>query len=199
MSFISTLTATMDGKEGVEKEGFEGKESGNFGNQLDVKEAKALLQCCRDHGVNFFDNGEVYAHGRAEEIMGQAIRELGWKRSDVVVSTKILRGGRGPNDKGLSRKHIVEGTKVSLKRLDMDYVDVIYAAAPTPPPPSRKPSAHEPRHRQGLGLLWGTGEWSARQITKARAVAHRLDLLGPIVERPSTAKATTMKVLVEAH
>ncbi|KAL8201734.1 hypothetical protein R6Q57_010881 [Mikania cordata] len=61
-----------------------------FGNQIDVKEAKTLLQCCRDNGVNFFDNAEVYANGRAEEIMGQAIRELGWKRSDIVVSTKIF-------------------------------------------------------------------------------------------------------------
>lgn len=98
----------------------------SFGNQLDVKEAKSILQCCRDNGVNFFDNAEVYANGRAEEIMGQAIRELGWKRSDIVVSTKIFWGGQGPNDKGLSRKHIVEGTKASLKRLDMEYVDVIY-------------------------------------------------------------------------
>ncbi|KAK4406048.1 putative voltage-gated potassium channel subunit beta [Sesamum angolense] len=95
-----------------------------FGNQLDVKEAKSILQCCRDNGVNFFDNAEVYANGRAEEIMGQAIKELGWKRSDIVVSTKIFWGGPGPNDKGLSRKHIIEGTKNSLKRLDMDYVDV---------------------------------------------------------------------------
>lgn len=86
----------------------------SFGNQLDVKEAKALLQCCRDHGVNFFDNAEVYANGRAEEIMGQAIRELGWRRSDLVISTKIFWGGSGPNDKGLSRKHIVEGTSFSL-------------------------------------------------------------------------------------
>ncbi|KAH9792932.1 hypothetical protein KPL71_004350 [Citrus sinensis] len=62
--------------------------------------------------------------------MGQAIRELGWKRSDIVVSTKIFWGGQGPNDKGLSRKHIVKGTKASLKRLDMDYVDVIYFRRP---------------------------------------------------------------------
>uniref|UniRef100_A0A7N0USS8 NADP-dependent oxidoreductase domain-containing protein n=1 Tax=Kalanchoe fedtschenkoi TaxID=63787 RepID=A0A7N0USS8_KALFE len=62
----------------------------SFGNQLDVKEAKALLQCCRDHGVNFFDNAEVYANGRAEEIMGQAIRELGWKRSDINLASRSL-------------------------------------------------------------------------------------------------------------
>lgn len=91
-----------------------------FGNQLDVKDAKGLLSCCRDAGVNFFDNAEVYANGKAEEIMGHAIRELGWKRSDLVISTKLFWGGQGPNDKGLSRKHIVEGLKASLKRLDME-------------------------------------------------------------------------------
>ncbi|WZZ00288.1 hypothetical protein YC2023_039471 [Brassica napus] len=84
------------------------------------------VHCCHDHGVNFFDNAEVYANGRAEKIMGLAIRELDWRRSDIVVSTKIFWGGPGPNDKGFSRKHIIEGTKASLKRLDMDYVDVLY-------------------------------------------------------------------------
>ncbi|KAI9115062.1 hypothetical protein K1719_014075 [Acacia pycnantha] len=83
-----------------------------------------------DHGVNFFHNAEVYADGRAEETMGQAIRELGWKRSDIVVSTKIFWGGQGPYDKGLSRKHIVEDTKASLKRLNMEHVDVIYCHRP---------------------------------------------------------------------
>ena len=85
-----------------------------FGNQLDVKEAKSLLQCCRDHGVNFFDNAEVYANGRAEEIMGPAIRELGWQRSDVVISTKIFWGGSGPHAKVLSRKRVIAGSKASV-------------------------------------------------------------------------------------
>jgi aryl-alcohol dehydrogenase-like predicted oxidoreductase len=93
----------------------------SFGNQLDVKDAKGILSRCRESGVNFFDNAEVYANGRAEEIMGQAIKELGWKRSDLVISTKLFWGGQGPNDKGLSRKHIVEGLKASLKRLEMEY------------------------------------------------------------------------------
>jgi aryl-alcohol dehydrogenase-like predicted oxidoreductase len=84
----------------------------SFGNQLDVKDAKLLLHRCREAGVNFFDNAEVYANGRAEEIMGAAIKELGWKRSDIVISTKLFWGGQGPNDKGLSRKHIIEGIKV---------------------------------------------------------------------------------------
>ena len=84
-----------------------------FGNQLDVKDAVSILSLCREAGVNFFDNAEVYADGKAEEIMGAAIKQAGWKRSDLVISTKLFWGGSGPNDKGLSRKHILEGTKVS--------------------------------------------------------------------------------------
>lgn len=168
----------------------------SFGNQLDVKEAKALLQCCRDHGVNFFDNAEVYANGRAEEIMGQAIRELGWKRSDVVISTKIFWGGQGPNDKGLSRKHIVEGTKASLKRLDTDYVDVIYCHRPDISTPIEE-TVRAMNHviDKGWAFYWGTSEWSAQQITEAWGVAQRLDLVGPIVEQPEYNLLARHKVL----
>ncbi|MFS8008071.1 putative NADP-dependent oxidoreductase domain-containing protein [Helianthus anomalus] len=156
-----------------------------FGNQIDVKEAKTLLQCCRDHGVNFFDNAEVYANGRAEEIMGQAIRELGWKRSDVVISTKIFWGGPGPNDKGLSRKHIIEGTKASLKRLDMEYVDLIYCHRPDSSTPIEETvRAMNYVINKGWAFYWGTSEWSAQQITEACEIAKRLGLVGPIVEQP---------------
>ncbi|KVI00297.1 Aldo/keto reductase [Cynara cardunculus var. scolymus] len=157
----------------------------SFGNQLDVKEAKTLLQCCRDNGVNFFDNAEVYANGRAEEIMGQAIRELGWKRSDIVLSTKLFWGGPGPNDKGLSRKHIVEGTKASLKRLDTDYVDLIYCHRPDLCTPIEETvRAMNYVIDNGWAFYWGTSEWSAQQITEAWGIANRLDLVGPIVEQP---------------
>ena len=157
----------------------------SFGNQLDVNEAKSILQCCRDHGVNFFDNAEVYANGRAEEIMGQAIRELGWKRSDVVISTKIFWGGAGPNDKGLSRKHIIEGTKGCLKRLDMDYVDVLYCHRPDSSTPIEETvRAMNFVIDKGWAFYWGTSEWSAQQITEACSVAQRLDLIGPVVEQP---------------
>lgn len=156
-----------------------------FGNQLDVKEAKALLQTCRDAGVNFFDNAEVYANGRAEEIMGQAIRDLGWRRSDVVISTKLFWGGQGPNDKGLSRKHVVEGLRGSLRRLAMDYVDVVYCHRPDASTPVEETvRAINWVIDQGWAFYWGTSEWSAQQITEAWAVANRLDLVGPIVEQP---------------
>ncbi|KAM1746396.1 hypothetical protein ACFX11_013031 [Malus domestica] len=169
----------------------------SFGNQLDVKEAKSILQTCRDHGVNFFDNAEVYASGRAEEIMGQAIRELGWKRSDVVISTKIFWGGPGPNDKGLSRKHIVEGTKESLKRLDMEYVDLIYCHRPDATTPIEETvRAMNYVIDKGWAFYWGTSEWSAQQITDAWGIAERLDLVGPIVEQPEYNLLSRHKVCV---
>ncbi|XP_059631202.1 probable voltage-gated potassium channel subunit beta [Cornus florida] len=156
-----------------------------FGTQLDVSNPKSILQCCRDNSVNFFDNAETYASGRAEGIMGQAIRELGWKRSDVVVSTKIFWGGAGPINSGLSRKHIIEGTKASLKRLDMEYVDLIYCHRPdleTPMKETVRAMNYVIDH--GWAFYWGTSEWSAQQITEAWGVAQRLDLIGPIVEQP---------------
>ncbi|GAB4814365.1 hypothetical protein N2152v2_001411 [Parachlorella kessleri] len=100
-----------------------------YGNQVQVPEAKELLSAAFNAGVNLFDNAETYASGKAEEIMGQAFKELGYKRSDLVVTTKIYfgTGSKWPNATGLSRKHIIEGTKDSLKRLQMDYVDLSVA------------------------------------------------------------------------
>ncbi|KAH9576176.1 hypothetical protein CY35_01G148300 [Sphagnum magellanicum] len=170
----------------------------SFGNQLDVKDAKVLLSRCREAGVNFFDNAEVYANGRAEEIMGSAIRELGWKRSDIVISTKLFWGGQGPNDKGLSRKHIVEGIKASLRRLDMEYVDLLYCHRPDISTPIEETvRAMNWVIDQGWAFYWGTSEWSAQQITEAWEVAHRLDLIGPAMEQPEYNLLAREKVELE--
>ena len=83
-----------------------------FGEQIDEDLAGACMETAREAGVNFFDNAESYAAGKSETMMGGVIKHLGWKRSDLVLSTKIFWGGEGPNDRGLSRKHIVEGTPV---------------------------------------------------------------------------------------
>jgi voltage-dependent potassium channel beta subunit len=156
-----------------------------FGNQLGVKEAAGILSRCREAGVNFFDNAEVYADGKAEEIMGAAIKELGWKRSDVVITTKLFWGGSGPNDKGLSRKHIIEGIKASLKRLDMDYVDLLYCHRPDPSTPIEETvRAMNWVIDHGYSMYWGTSEWSAEQITEAWEIANRLGLIGPAMEQP---------------
>ncbi|MCO5577913.1 hypothetical protein L7F22_031748 [Adiantum nelumboides] len=157
----------------------------SFGNQIQVQEAKVLLSKCREYGVNFFDNAEVYANGKAEEIMGQAIKELQWKRSDLVISTKIFWGGQGVNDVGLSRKHIIEGTQACLRRLQMDYVDVLFCHRPdTSTPIEETVRAMNFVIEKGWAFYWGTSEWDAQQITEAWAVASRLGLIGPAVEQP---------------
>ncbi|KAI5061157.1 hypothetical protein GOP47_0023662 [Adiantum capillus-veneris] len=170
----------------------------SFGNQVDVKEAKVLLSRCRECGVNFFDNAEVYANGRAEEIMGQAIKELGWKRSDVVISTKIFWGGPGPNDKGLSRKHIIEGLRASLKRLDMEYVDIVFCHRPDVSTPIEE-TVRAMNHviQQGWAFYWGTSEWNATQITEAWEVCNRLGLIGPAAEQPEYNLFARDKVEIE--
>lgn len=158
----------------------------SFHNQLDTQNAKALMGQCFDAGVNFYDNAEAYAKGQSEVVMGEAIKELGWKRSDVVLSTKIFWGpGGGPNDKGLSRKHIIEGTKASLKRMDVDYVDLVFAHRPDINTPIEETvRAFNWLIDNGHAFYWGTSEWTAQQITEAYEVANRLDLVGPSVEQP---------------
>ena len=88
-----------------------------FGTQFGEETAHDCMKAAFDAGVNFFDNAEGYAGGQSETIMGSVVKKAGWKRSDLVVSTKIFWGGRGPNDSGLSRKHIIEGTNAALAGL----------------------------------------------------------------------------------
>lgn len=156
-----------------------------FGNQLDEDHALRCMQTAYDAGVNFFDNAEVYASGQAEILMGKAIRKAGWKRSDLVISTKLFWGGEGPNDMGLSRKRILEGTDASLKRMGLDYVDLLFAHRPDPDTPIEE-TVRAMNHvlNQGKALYWGTSEWSAEQIREADAVARREHLIGPQMEQP---------------
>ncbi|MCP5047320.1 MAG: hypothetical protein GY940_09130 [bacterium] len=101
-----------------------------FSDQVGEDIASRCMAAAYEAGVNFFDTAEVYASGKAETMMGKVIKKAGWKRSDLVIATKIFWGGRGVNDRGLSRKHIIEGTDASLKRLQMDYVDLIFCHRP---------------------------------------------------------------------
>jgi aryl-alcohol dehydrogenase-like predicted oxidoreductase len=101
-----------------------------FHTQADESLAYDLMTKAYDSGINFFDNAEAYANGHSETIMGKVIKKAGWKRSDLVLSTKIFWGGSGVNDKGLSHKHIMEGTDAALKRFQLDYVDLIFCHRP---------------------------------------------------------------------
>jgi len=156
-----------------------------FGPQLDVDKAGECMQAAWDAGVNFFDNAEVYADGVAEEIMGAVLKKKGWKRSDYVVSTKIFWGGPGPNDSGLSRKHILEGADAALRRLEFDYVDLVFCHRPdlhTPVEETVRAMSH--LVTSGKALYWGTSEWSAERIREAYEVARREHLVPPAMEQP---------------
>ncbi len=156
-----------------------------FGNQVGVDEAAELIGTALDAGVNFFDNAEAYAQGRAEEVMGAAFTKLGLRRSDLVISTKIFWGGDGPNDRGLSRKHVLEGTDASLRRLGVDYVDVLFChRADLHTPVEETVRAMDHLIRQGRVLYWGTSEWPADRILEAYHVARRERLVPPVVEQP---------------
>lgn len=156
-----------------------------FGDQIGEDLASACMKIAYEAGVNFFDNAEVYAQGRAETMMGSIIKKMGWKRSDLVLSTKIFWGGSGPNSQGLSRKHILEGTEAALHRLQTDYVDLIFCHRPdtdTPIEETVRAMNHLINH--GKALYWGTSEWSAEQISAVYHIARKEHLIPPTMEQP---------------
>ncbi|BBE31003.1 NADP-dependent aryl-alcohol dehydrogenase [Tepiditoga spiralis] len=154
-----------------------------FGNQLDTENVKKCMKEAFNSGVNFFDNAEAYANGLSESLMGIALKE--YRRTDLIVSTKIFWGGNGPNDRGLSRKHLLEGTWNSLKRLQLDYVDLIFCHRPDPDTPIEETVlAMDYIVRNGLAMYWGTSEWSYEELDKAFKVAKELNCIPPTMEQP---------------
>jgi voltage-dependent potassium channel beta subunit len=156
-----------------------------MGNQIGEDAAYECMQVAYDAGVNFFDNAEAYAHGNAEIVMGNVIKKAGWKRSDLVISTKIFWGGNKPNQTGLSRKHILEAAQASLARLKMDYVDLVFCHRPDIYTPIEETvRAMTYLVNQGLAFYWGTSEWAADQIMQAYAFARQYHLIPPTMEQP---------------
>ncbi len=156
-----------------------------YGGQVGEHVALECMKAARDAGVNFFDNAEGYAHGNAEIVMGNVIKKMGWKRSDLVISTKLFWGGDGPNDTGLSRKHIIEGANASLARLQMDHVDLIFCHRPDIYTPIEETvRAMSYLIDQGKAFYWGTSQWSAAQIMEAYGIVRREHLVPPQMEQP---------------
>ena len=158
-----------------------------FANQVDIKLARELIQIAYDSGVNFFDNAEVYAGGKSEEIMGLVFKDLPIPRLKYAVSTKFFWGiTEGPNERNtLNRKYLMNAITGSLKRLQMDFVDIVYCHRADPDTPMEEIvwSMHDMIER-GYALYWGTSEWSAAQVTEAFDVAEKYRLRKPIVEQP---------------
>lgn len=155
-----------------------------FNDQIGDNTAHNCMVEAYEAGVNFFDNAEGYSSGEAEIMMGKVIKNTGWKRSDLVISTKIFWGGPGVNDRGLSRKHIIEGTDAALKRLQMDYVDLIFCHRPDLDTPIEE-TVRAMNHviNQGKAFYWGTSEWNAAQIMEAYQIARREHLIPPLMEQ----------------
>ena len=158
-----------------------------FDTRFGVKTAASLMAAAYDVGVNFFDNAEAYAHGKSEEVMGAALKKLGWRRGSYLISTKYYWGlNEGPNEQNtLNRKYLLEGIDASLKRFDTDYVDLVYChrSDSTTPIEETVWAMHNIIER-GKALYWGTSEWSAGDILAAIQIADRHHLHKPIVEQP---------------
>ena len=159
-----------------------------FGNQIARDEARNLVAAAWDNGVNFFDNAEVYAHGRAEQVMGDVIADLRLPRDGYCVSSKVFFGAAEeprPTQRGLSRKHVVDACHAALQRLRVDYLDLYYCHRPDPDTPLVETvAAMDLLVRQGKVLYWGTSEWPESLIREAARIARSNHLAAPVVEQP---------------
>jgi len=161
----------------------------SFHKQIDDSIADELMGIAYDKGVNFFDNAEVYALGKSEEMMGRVLSKKSWDRTSYVVSSKVYFGWRGkenkPNQTGLSRKHITEACHEALKRLQVDYLDLYYCHRPDKQTPIEEVVlTMNTLIQQGKILYWGTSEWSGVEIMEAHRIAASYRLIGPSVEQP---------------
>ena len=158
-----------------------------LGNWINNEDDAQPLECTKAailNGINFFDTAEHYGDGLAETTLGKALKELNVPREKIVVTTKLMAVGNDPNDMFLSRKHVVEGIRNSLKRLQLEYVDIVYC---------HRYDMHTPMEEivtsmnycieQGYALYWGTSEWTACQIMEANDICDRLRLIRPVVEQ----------------
>lgn len=158
-----------------------------FHTQADVKAAADMMSAAYEAGVNFFDNAESYAGGKSEEVMGAALKQLGWRRGSYLVSTKIYWGlNDGVNEHNtLNRKRLIEGINGSLERFQLDYVDLLYCHRPDKATPIEETVwAMHNIIEWGKALYWGTSEWDAAEIVSAIEIAERHHLHKPVTEQP---------------
>lgn len=161
-----------------------------FHKQIDDTSSNRLMSLAYDNGINFFDNAEVYALGESERMMGRVLKSKDWERSSYLVSSKVFFGTHGgknnkPNQRGLSRKHIMEACDEALRRLQLEYLDLYYCHRPDSTVPMEEiVRSMNTLIQQGKIFYWCTSEWSAAEIMEANMVAERLGLEGPKVEQP---------------
>lgn len=161
----------------------------SFQKQIDDKIADQLMGIAYDNGINFFDNAEAYAGGESEKMMGRVLKKKKWDRSSFTVSSKVFWGLHGkenkPNQKGLSRKHVVEACNEALQRLQVEYLDLYFCHRPDKNTPIEETVlAMNTLIQQGKILYWGTSEWSGVEIMEAHRVAQQYRIIAPVMEQP---------------
>ena len=156
-----------------------------FSSQMDESAAAECMKTAYDAGVNFFDNAEVYASGKSEEIMGNVLKKVQWSRDTFCVSSKVFWGGEKPTQRGLHTKHITDACHAALRRLQVDYLDLYFCHRPDRQTPIEETvRAMDNLVRQGKILYWGTSEWSADEIRAAYGLARQYNLMPPTMEQP---------------
>jgi voltage-dependent potassium channel beta subunit len=158
-----------------------------FGKQIGDTTAEELMVAAYDNGINFFDNAEIYARGKSEIVMGEILKKMKWDRTSYLVSSKVFfgLGDAKPNQRGLSRKHIVEGCHAAMKRLQVEYIDLFFCHRPDKNTPIEETvwTMHN-LIQQGKILYWGTSEWNSSEIMEAHLIAKQHHLIGPVMEQP---------------
>lgn len=159
-----------------------------FGSGIGRDEARNLVAAAWDHGINFFDNAEGYAHGEAERVMGDVIADLRLPRDGFAVSSKVMFGAVPeplPLQRGLSRKHVHDACHGALRRLRVDYLDLYFCHRPDPEVPVVETvAAMDALVRQGKVMYWGTSEWPAALVREAHEAARANHLQAPTMEQP---------------
>ena len=157
------------------------------GSVEDKKLITQIVEKALEAGVNFFDNADAYARGKAETVMGEVYRDIGVERRHQVLSTKVYWpfSDDDPNDRGLSRKHVLESIDGSLERMGTDYVDIYFAHRYDEETPLEEiVEVFSDVVKSGRAHYWGTSEWSAAQIAEAVSYAKSNGMVAPVTEQP---------------
>lgn len=155
-----------------------------IGKSVEDDTSQQILETAIENGVNFIDLADVYGTGEAERVVGEFIKD--YRRRELVITSKVyFPMSEDPNDKGLSRKHIMESLHASLDRLDTGYLDVYYCHRYDENTPLLETMrAMNDLIRQGKVHYWGTSMWSADQLQRAHDLADQYNLHPPVVEQP---------------
>ena len=156
------------------------------GSVQDKAVIREIVDKALEGGVNFFDNADVYERGKGEEFLSEILNDSGVPRHHLVLSTKVFWPMSDDiNDRGLSRKHILESIEMSLERMGTDYVDIYFAHRYDPETPVEETvEAFSDVVRSGLAHYWGTSEWTGAQIAEAHTYAKENGLVAPVTEQP---------------